>query len=62
MMLFSEEYAYDGKSYFYKDGEGRKVRWNAEKEEWATQQQQVPVPKATPTRQNVRTNFVSEFW
>ena len=53
MMLFSEEYAYDGKSYFYKDGEGRKVRWNAEKEEWATQQQ-VPI---LPTRQNVRKNF-----
>ncbi len=31
----SEEYEYDGTTYFYKDSEGRKIRWNTKTQEWA---------------------------
>jgi hypothetical protein len=37
----SEEYEYDGTTYFYKDSEGRKIRWNTKTQEW-TPPDQVP--------------------
>jgi hypothetical protein len=36
---FSEQYEYDGTTYFYKDSEGRKVRWNTDKQEWEVGEQ-----------------------